>query len=675
MRRNAKRRPRRRVAVVLGALLVIGAGAVTAGAVTAVTLVRTHCDLDVLRPVGIGQNTFVYAADGTSLGSIPAERNRQPVPLVDISPWMRRATIAVEDRRFYRHSGVDYEGIARALWRDLTEGEIVEGGSTLTQQLVRNLYISRERTVTRKLREACLAVQLNRDWTKQRILRAWLNIVYFGNRAYGVEAAAQTYFSKPARDLNLREAALLAGLPQAPSTYDPFADPAAALARRNVVLQAMLDNGDIKPAQYRWAVRSSNLRLRPGELYSRIREPYFFGYVRDELIRHYGANTVRSGGLRVYTTINPRFQRAAEVSIRETLDEPGDPASAVVSINPANGAIRAMTAVTPGRKYEFNFAAQARRQAGSTFKMFVLATAVLKHIDPSSTYYVSAPYFYQPDPNVPAWEVSTYDHSYSGWTSIRNATIRSDNTVFAQLTVDVGPENVAATARRMGVRTPLLAVPSLGLGSIAISPLDLASGYATLAGRGVYSRPMAIRRVVLPGDREDTSAGWGEPRRRRVMSEGEAYVVTKILEENIQYGTGTGAAFGRPAAGKTGTTDDHADAWFAGYTPDLTSVVWVGYPQGEIPMESVHGISVSGGSFPAEIWRLFMQRALGESEPLDWVEPAELPEWEPWQRGEDVLGYDPYAKPETTEETTTEEEPAEPPPPPTPPPPPPATPD
>jgi penicillin-binding protein 1A len=245
--------------------------------------------------------------------------------------------------------------------------------------------------------------------------------------------------------------------------------------------------------------------------------------------------------------------------------------------------------------------------------------------------------------------------------------------VFAQLTVDLGPENVAATARRMGVRTPLLAVPSLGLGSIAISPRDLASGYATRAGRGVYSRPMAIRKVILPGDREDTNAGWGEPRRRRVMSEEEAYVVTKILEENMQYGTGTGAALVRPAAGKTGTTDEHADAWFAGYTPDLTTVVWVGYPQGEIPMESVHGISVSGGSFPAEIWRLFMQRALWEAEPQDWVVPAELPDWVPWERGDDVLSYDPYAKPvtpETEEESTDEttEEPAEPASPPSPPP-------
>ena len=242
--------------------------------------------------------------------------------------------------------------------------------------------------------------------------------------------------------------------------------------------------------------------------------------------------------------------------------------------------------------------------------------------------------------------MSTYDHSYSGWTSIESATIRSDNSVFAQLTVDVGPENVAATARRMGVRTPLLAVPSLGLGAIAISPLDLASGYATIAGRGMYSRPMAIRKVILRDGRVDTEAGWGKPQRRRVMTDGEAYVITKILEDNMRYGTGTGAALVRPAAGKTGTTDDHADAWFAGFTPDLTTVVWVGYPQGEIPMESVHGISVSGGSFPADIWRRYMQRALWSSPPLEWEEPSELPDWEPWERGDDVLSYDPYAVPE-----------------------------
>jgi penicillin-binding protein 1A len=665
-RRRAERaKHRRRLALVLGVFIVGATALLVVGGFTAAGLVSSKCDLSSLRRIAIGQNTFVYAADGSSLGSIPAERNRQPVALSDISPWMRRATIAIEDRRFYSHGGVDYEGIARALWRDVTEGKVVEGGSTLTQQLVRNLYISRERTVSRKLREACLAIELSRKWPKDRILREWMNTVYFGNHAYGIEAAAQTYFSKHAKALNLPEAALLAGLPQAPSIYDPFVDPGSALARRDEVLRAMLDNGDINRGQFHWAIGSSHLRLQPGKLYTTIREPYFFGYVRDQLIEQYGANTVRSGGLKVYTTINPAYQRAADAAIRQTLDLSTDPAAAVVSINPANGAIRAMTAVTPGRKgLEFNLAAQARRQAGSTFKMFVLSTAVSEGIDPSSTYYVSAPYHYQPDPNVPAWDVSTYDGSYAGWTSIRNATLRSDNTIFAQLTVDLGPEKVAAMAKRMGVQTPLLAVPSLGLGSIAISPLDLASGYATLAGRGMYSKPMAIRRVVLPGDRVDTEAGWGMPHRRRVLTEGEAYVVTKILEENVLYGTGTAAGFGRPAAGKTGTTDDHADAWFAGYTPDLTSVVWVGYPQGEIPMESVHGIAVFGGSFPAEIWHLFMERSLGGSAPRDWVEPASLPEWTPWQRGPYSLSYDPYAPTTTTETTKTEKTEPEPPPPP-----------
>jgi penicillin-binding protein 1A len=652
-RRSDRSRRRRRVVAIIGVLLAAAGVALVAGAFTAAGLIRTKCDLSSLKPIPIGQNSFVYAADGTALGSIPAERNRQPVKLTEISPWMRKATIAVEDRRFYSHGGVDYEGIARALWRDVTQGKVVEGGSTLTQQLVRNLYISREQTVTRKLREACLAIQLSRKWPKHRILREWMNTVYFGNHAYGIEAAAQTYFSKHARELNLRQAALLAGLPQAPSDYDPFLDPGSAVARRDEVLAAMLDNGDITPRVYRWAIRRSALDLKPGKLYTTIREPYFFGYVRDQLIETYGANTVRSGGLKVYTTINPRYQRFAESAIRSTLDLPNDPASAVVSINPANGAIRAMAAVAPGRRgLEFNLVAQARRQAGSTFKMFVLATAVSRGMDPTSTSYVSAPWHYQPDPNAPAWDVTTYDHSYSGWTSVRSATLRSDNSVYAQLTVDVGPENVAAMAKKMGVQTPLLAVPSLGLGAIAISPLDLASGYATLAGRGVYSKPMAIRKVVLPGGRVDTQAGWGVPQRKRVLSEGVAYVVTKILEENVRYGTGTAAALARPAAGKTGTTDDHADAWFAGYTPELTTVVWVGYPQGEIPMENVHGIAVFGGSFPAQIWHLFMEQALAPSPVRDWVEPAELPTYVQWERGPYALGYDPYAAPETTDSTT-----------------------
>ena len=299
------------------ALVVLGATALTVGIGTG-TAFSASCSLSSLRPVEIGQNTFVYAADGSLLGSIPAERNRQPVPLGQISPWLSRAAIAVEDRRFYEHGGVDYEGIARALWRDVSAGKVVEGGSTIAQQLVRNLYTGRERTFERKIKEACLAIKLSRRYPKRRILRDYLNIVYFGNHAYGVEAAAQTYFSRHARSLTLAQSALLAGLPQAPSVYDPFHNPRAAVARRNTVLAAMLQTGEITRRQYRWAVRE-RMVLMPGRIYTHIQQPYFFTYVTEELQRVYGTNTVREGGLRVYTTIQPRLQRAAKKAIRDTL--------------------------------------------------------------------------------------------------------------------------------------------------------------------------------------------------------------------------------------------------------------------------------------------------------------------------------------------------------------------
>ena len=371
-------------------MAVLAAAGIATGA--AVLAFGPRCDLSALRPAEIGQNTFVYAADGSLLGVIPAERNREIVPLDRISPWLARATIAIEDRRFYDHGGIDAEGIARALWRDVEAGRVVEGGSTVTQQLVRTLYISNERTVERKVTEACLAVKLDGAWSKQRILASYLNSVFYGNLAYGAEAAARTYFSKPARWLTLPQASLLAGLTQAPTTYDPFVDPARSLARRDQVLRAMLGEGMITRRQYAWA-RRQPAGLRPGRLYERVREPYFFGYVRDQLVKAYGAETVRSGGLKVYTTIEPHWQQLAQRAIRGTLTSPGDPAAAIVSINPANGAIRAMTAIVPGRAdNQFNLLSQARRQPGSTFKTFVLTAAVERGLDPSSTYYVSAPF-------------------------------------------------------------------------------------------------------------------------------------------------------------------------------------------------------------------------------------------------------------------------------------------
>jgi penicillin-binding protein 1A len=687
-RRRARRvgKRRRRTTLILVSLLVVILAVIASG-VGAVAKFSSDCSLQELKAVQIGENSFVYAADGSLLGSIPAERNRTPVQLWRVSPWMAKATVAIEDHRFYEHGGVDYQGIARAAWKDLRAGHVVQGGSTITQQLVRNLYISKERTFKRKIKEACLAIRLSRARSKDWILSQYMNQVYYGNHAYGIEAAAQTYFSRHAKTLTLAQSALLAGLPQAPSIYDPLHRPAAAMARRDEVLRAMLTYGDITQAQYDQAVGQRNLLLRPGRLYSTIREPYFFSYVRDQLIAEYGANTVRSGGLRVYTTINPSLQVAARKAIRDTLYLRNDPAAAVVSINPANGAIRAMTAVTPGRYgNQFNLASQARRQPGSTFKTFVLTAAINEGMNPDTTYYVSAPFHYQPDPYTPAWNVQTYDHTYSGSISVHSATLASDNTVYAQLTLDVTPEKVAQMAHLLGIRSHLDPVPAMGLGADAISPLEEASAYATLAAGGIYSRPMAITRVVLANGKVDTDAGWGQPKRSRVISDGVAYEVTRILEDNVLEGTGVGAYFGRPAAGKTGTTDNHADAWFSGYTPQLETTVWVGYPQGEIPMENVHGIAVAGGTFPATIWRLFMERALANTPELTWQSPRDPVVWRTWTQGQygsslrptytytPSNSYTPTSTYSTTQATTTHAPPPPPPPHVPPPPPPPVAP-
>jgi penicillin-binding protein 1A len=686
-RQKARKHRGRKLALLLVLLLLLLAAAGGVASLGGASEINKRCDLDNLRPVAIGQNTFVYAADGSFLGTIPAEKNRTPVPLNTVSPYMRRAILSIEDRRFYEHGGIDVAGILRAAWADVRAGKVVQGGSTITQQLVRNLYIGREVTLERKVTEACLAIKLNSRWSKDKILEEYLNQVYFGNHAYGVEAAAQTYFSRRARNLTLPQAALLAGLPQAPSVFDPFNKPERALARRNTVLRAMLANGDITRPQYRSAVQA-DLGLKKGQLYRRIHEPYFFSYVREELLRKYGANTVRSGGLRVYTTINRRFQKLARKAITDTLFYKSDPAAAIVSINPRTGAIRAMDAVIPGKKaLQFNLAAQSRRQAGSTFKTFVLAEAIEQGANPDSTYYTSAPFFYRPDSvgscETNWWCVETYGNDYYGSSSVHSATLRSDNTVYAQLTLDVGPENVADMAHKLGVKASLKTregayVPSLGLGAMGVSPLDMASAYATIAAGGMYSRPTAIKKVVLPDGKVDETAGWGAPERRRVIPDGVAYEVTKILRDNINEGTGTAANIPRPAAGKTGTTERHSDAWFCGYTPDLSTTVWVGYPQGEIPMESVHGISVAGGTFPAQIWRLFMQPALQNESAHEFALPKQWPIWTDFDQGQyaNSSGYGDYDSDYDSDDSyyTPPASPTPPPPAPTPPTPPPPAP-
>lgn len=652
-------RRRRRAGVVLGGIAGGAIAFVLIAGFGASAALSASCSLSSLQQVQVGQNSFVYAADGSLLGSIPADQNREPVPLARMSSWLPVATIAIEDKRFYEHGGIDYVGIMRALWSDISAGKVVQGGSTITQQLVRNLYTGSQRTFQRKIKEACLAIKLSDKLSKQQILEKYLNTVYYGNHAYGVQAAAETYFSKPASELNLPQAALIAGLPQAPSVDDPFDDPQAAIARRDEVLQAMLSTGAITPAQERWAARGTKLKLTPGRIYTKIREPYFFSYVIDQLNQAYGANTVREGGLRVYTTIDPKLQRDADSAIRDTLNEPNDPAAAIISVVPGTGAIRAMTAVIPGNTTnQFNLTSQSAREAGSTFKAFVLAAAIEQGIDPDTTYYDSAPFTCTAPiclTNGQPWQVTTYEHTYTGYTSITRGTLDSDNTIYAQLTLDVGPENVWKMATRLGVHLTQPAVASIGLGSLSVSPIDMASAYATFASGGIYAKPRAITKVTFPDGKSDTT--WDKPQTKRVLSPGVAWQVNDILQQNALYGTGYGSSDGiHPDAGKTGTTEDHADAWYDGYTRDLSTSVWMGYPQGEIPMLDVHGEEVAGATFDVPIWHQFMAAAEKGLPARPFLVPKHLPVYHPFTPGS--FGY--VATPVTTTTTTTPSKPAPP---------------
>lgn len=557
-----------------------------------------------------GTSSSIYAADGTRLGFIQADTFRTPVRFDEMPDDVKDATVAIEDERFYKHNGVDYEGIARATWRNVREGEAVEGGSTITQQLVRNMYISSQRTLERKIREAKLAVELEKRRTKKQILHEYLNSVSYGTlggvTVVGVEAAGQMLFSKPAKDLDLEESALLAGLTQAPSLYDPFVNPSAATRRRNEVLFSMARLGYISRHRAREASRAP-LGLNRGDYYTRIREPFFFDYVKDELIQRYGVSTVREGGLKIYTTIDPRLQAYGRQAIDSILNWTGDPSAAVVAVDPTNGHIKAMSSSGTYEHSQFNLAGQGHRQPGSAFKPFALATAVLRGVDPGDTFYESKRVSL-PVEGYGYWKVNNYDESAGGKMSLERATLRSDNTIYAQLAMDLGADKVAETAKKMGIETKLDGVPSETLGglTLGVSPLEMASAYGTLADGGVHVKPIAITKVVFPRGKVDRPRKSGG---RRAMTAGEAEVITDILEKNISSGTGRSASIGCPAAGKTGTTDNFNDAWFVGYTPKLSTSVWIGYPNALREMRSVHGISVAGGTLPAEIWREFMSVA------------------------------------------------------------------
>jgi penicillin-binding protein 1A len=629
-KRHRRGRQRKKFLLALGVLGICLAIAVLSTAGYVISVGATAPPLATLKPIDQGTSSAVYAVDGSRLGFIQSDEIRTPIPLTRIPQSMQDATIAVEDERFYKHGGIDYEGIIRAAIKNLQAGKAVEGGSTITQQLVRNLYVGRERTLQRKIREARLAEELEHKHSKRWILQSYLNSVPYGTvdgqTAVGVQAAAETFFDKPAKYLTLEESALLAGLPQAPSELNPFQNPKAALDRRREVLKKMARQHYITRLQAQDAA-DAPLGVRRGDLYTKIREPFFFDFVKQQLIDRFGVNTVRKGGLRVYTTIDPKLQAAGRDAIDSTLYYGGDPSAAVVAIDPRNGYIRAMASSSHYNHNQYNLAAQGHRQPGSAFKTFVLTTAIKRGINPNSLGYVSRPLDLNTKDYGP-WKVQTYDHTYGGYMNLVRATLRSDNTVYAQLDLDLGPKSVADTAKQMGITTKLDGYPAEGLGGLrrGVSPLEMANAYSTLASGGIRNKPIAITKVRFPdGKIEDL----GKPKRERVFSDAVAYEVTKILKMNVQSGTGTAANMGCPAAGKTGTTDNFNDAWFDGFTPHLTAAVWVGYPDALREMRSVHGISVAGGTFPAQIWHKFMSVAKG-SFCGDFPQPKTTITWSPF---------------------------------------------
>jgi penicillin-binding protein 1A len=617
---------------ILGAAVVIAVAAVV-GYVLDVE--RSAPALASLHPVVTGGASEVFAADGTRLGFIRADQVRTPVAWSEIPADVANATVAIEDQRFYKHHGVDLTGIFRAAVKDALSGAAVQGGSTITMQLMRNLYLGGDqRTIRQKIIEAKLATEYEKHHGKRSILTSYLNSVPYGTvggqTAIGVQAASLIFFDKPVNRLNLQQSALLAGLPQAPSQYNPFKDPAAARGRRNQVLAKMLELHYISAAQAA-AAESAPLGVKRGYHYSERREDFFFEYVRQRLLSRYGKRTVEEGGLKVYTTIDLRMQRLARKAIREVLNQPEDPASAIVTLNPANGDIEAMAESQSYDRSQYNLASQGHRQPGSTFKAIVLADALSHGVDPNSTYYLS--HTLEPGwlPAYPSYEVKTFEGTSLNQTlNVVTATLKSDNTVYAQLAADLGEDTVTETARKMGVVSPLRSYAAEALGglTVGVTPLEMANVYATLADGGWRNTPIAITKVVFPDGHADNN--WGRPHRTKVLGEAVTAEETHILEENVQSGTATRSAINCPTAAKTGTTSELVDAWLDGYTPRYSTVVWMGYPNKRVSMTDVHGEPQQGGYLPAEIWHAYMAAVTEGQRCVPFHQPSETLSYTPF---------------------------------------------
>lgn len=611
------------------------------------------------------QTSKIFDGRGRLMTTLHGTENRTSIPLRWIPRHVRRAVIAIEDERFYQHDGVDLKAVIRALLENLRQGEIAEGGSTITQQYVKKAIIApgatAEQSMERKIKEAILARQLEKRLSKQEILKRYLNTVYFGEGAYGIQAAAHAYFSRGAARLSLRQGASLAGLIKSPEAYNPIKNPRAAKKRRNLVLSQMRKLGWVSKKRAR-RVKRQGLSLEPAKDRLRYPAPYFIDYVKrlitfdprfDALGRTPTQRTEElfEGGLRIFTTVDLRMQKAAEAAVQQVLYLSTDPYASLVAIDPRTGYVRAMvggrdffaskrrdphakvnlaTVIEPGLgpPRSGGDAPGAGRQAGSSFKVFALAAALEDGITLSKTYDAGGSCITLPLPgSSEPYTPCNYEGSAYGEISLLEATVNSVNTVFARLGAEIGPKSVVRTARKMGIRTPLLPVLSAPLGSNGVNALGMASAYGTLAANGRHHPPVAITRIL---DSRGRTLYRAEPKSKQVLDPVTSYLTTSALEQVITRGTGSAAGIGRPAAGKTGTAQEYRDAWFAGYTPNLTAAVWVGYPEGQIEMKTAcydtsacrpTRIQVTGGSWPAEIWQTFMLRALANAPAIDFQAP------------------------------------------------------
>ncbi len=641
----------------MGGLIVVGGiSAVLAFALWVVSTANSAPNISQLQPRVPGQTSEFFAADGQPLGYMASDVLRTQLTQAQEPRLLREATVAIEDRRFYQHGGVDYLGLLRAALKDVFVGGGLQGGSTLTMQLVTNVYLPDRIAAVHNLRykvvQLKLATELGNRESHASILTQYLNDVpygsMYGETAIGVAAASQMFFNKPVGRLDLAQLALLAGLPQAPSQYNPFVDPKLARWRRGLVLQAMVRSHYITQATAD-ATQAQGLQVKPNDSYQGISQPYVVNFALQQLVQDLGQKVVDRGGLKIYTTINLADQRAAAQAIQQHEGNPGDPAAALVAINPANGNIVALqnsTTYGVGKgQTTFDYATEAERQTGSSFKAFALMTLIHDYNgDPNATYYVSK--YLRPGwlPGYPSYSVQTAERTYAGTISVTQATAVSDNTVYAQLGADLGIQKINTIAHEMGITAPLYDNPSEVLGGlrIGVSPLQMSDAYATLANGGSHITPTIISKVVLPSGK---TLYFGNPKPTRVFSQGQAYAGTQTLETVLQYGTGTVASYGCPAAGKTGTTNNYTDAWFVGYTPRLSTAVWVGYPNSDVYMNDVNGLGPGyGATLAAPIWKQFMQAASG-SYCGDFSPPAQY-----WH-GTEYFGahaVSPYVPPSTT---------------------------